>query len=313
VEIPHGFDDDPRTQFLRVRPPRATLDWAGRALGGTVIAARPLRGGTASAVHLLTVRRGGGAVELVVLRRYVRPETVAEEPDVAEQEARALRLAAGLDLGPGVATPRPLALDASGTHAGVPALVMSRVPGRVVWHPPELDRWLRRLAAPLPGIHAAPLPPPGVIRPYAPYRQDSYRPPAWARWPRTWLRAVDWFHRPIPADAGPDRFIHRDYHPGNVLWRRGRVTGVVDWSSASIGPASVDVGHCRGNLFAYGLEAADRFTAIWERLTGAIYHPWADVVTIIGSLDGLREEPGPDRFLVEEALAKAVAALDGTA
>jgi hypothetical protein len=48
---------------------------------------------------------------------------------------------------------------------------------------------------------------------------------------------------------------------------------------------------------------------MWERLAGVSYHPWADVVTIIGSLDGLREEPGPDRFLVEDAVARAVAEL----
>lgn len=309
----HGFDDDEeRRLLLRSRPPRAALEWVEGELGATVVAARPLRGGTASAVHLLTVRTGRGAVELVVLRRYVRPEMVLEEPDVAEQETRALRLVADLDLGTGVATPRPLALDATGARAGVPALVMSRLPGRVVWSPPDLDRWLRRLAGPLPAIHAAPLPPPGVIRPYVPYRQESYQPPGWARRPRTWTRAVEWFHRPSPPDAGPAVFTHRDFHPGNVLWRRGRVTGVVDWSSASIGPACVDVGHCRGNLFEYGLDVADRFTAIWEGLTGARFHPWADVVTIVGSLDDLREEPGPDRFLVEEALARAVAELDGS-
>jgi hypothetical protein len=48
---------------------------------------------------------------------------------------------------------------------------------------------------------------------------------------------------------------------------------------------------------------------VWERLAGVRYHPWADVVTIIGSLDGLRDDPGPDWLLVEEALARAVAEL----
>jgi aminoglycoside phosphotransferase (APT) family kinase protein len=306
----YGFDDDEETRrLLRSRPPRAALAWAERALGGTITAAWPLRGGTASAVHLLTVRTSGGAVERVVLRRYVRPEAVIEEPDVAEREARALQFVAGLDLGAGVATPQLLALDATGTLAGVPALVLSRIAGRVEWFPQDVDRWLQRLAGLLPAIHAAPLPPPGVIRPFGPYRQASYQPPPWARRPRLWTRAVQWFHRPTPDHAGPAVFTHRDFHPGNLLWRRGRVSGVVDWAAASIGPACVDVGHCRGNLFPYGLEVADRFTAIWERLTGATYHPWADVVTIIGSLDGLREEPGSDRFLVEDALARAVAQL----
>jgi aminoglycoside phosphotransferase (APT) family kinase protein len=307
---PYGFDDDgPTRKLLRSRPPHAALAWAGAALGGMVTAARPLRGGSASAVHLLTVQQAGGATEQAVLRRYVRPELNAEEPDVAEREARALRFVAGLDLGAGVATPRLLALDATGALAGVPAVLMSRVAGRVEWSPPDTDRWLARLAELLPAIHAAPLPPPGVIRPFAPYRQDSYRLPEWARWPAVWTRAIERFHRPTPDEAGASVFVHRDFHPGNVLWRRGRVTGVVDWASASVGPACVDVGHCRGNLFQYGLDVADRFTSVWERLAGVRYHPWADVVTIIGSLDGLRDDPGPDRLLVEEALARAVAEL----
>jgi aminoglycoside phosphotransferase (APT) family kinase protein len=309
----HGFDDDEATRrLLRSRPPRGALAWAERALGGTVTAARPLRGGSASAVHLLTVRCGGGAVERVVLRRYVRPELNVGEPDIAEREARALRFVSDLDLGVGVATPWLLAVDATGAEAGVPAVLMSRLAGRVDWSPPDVDRWLERLAGLLPAVHAAPLPPAGVIRPFAPYRQDSYQPPGWARWPAIWTRAIELFHQPSPDAAGPGVFIHRDFHPGNVLWRRGRVTGVVDWASASIGPACVDVGHCRGNLYQYGLEVADRFTAVWERRTGASYHPWADVVTIIGSLDDLRDEPQHSRFLVEDALARAVAELDGT-
>lgn len=308
--LPHGFDDDPADRgLLRSRPPRAALAWAGEALGGTVTSARVLRGGSASAVHLLTVRRDAGAVERVVLRRYVRPELNLEEPDIAEREARALRFVAGFHLG--VATPRLLALDPTGARAGAPALLMSRVPGRVEWSPADPERWLARLAELLPPVHALPPPPAGVIRPFAPYAQDAYQPPGWARWPAVWTWAIEWFRRPTPREAGPAVFIHRDFHPGNVLWRRGRVTGLIDWASASIGPACVDVGHCRGNLFQYGLETADRFTSIWERLTGASYHPWADVVTIIGSLDDLREEPEPSRFLVEDALARAVAALDG--
>jgi aminoglycoside phosphotransferase (APT) family kinase protein len=108
-------------------------------------------------------------------------------------------------------------------------------------------------------------------------------------------------------------FIHRDFHPGNVLWRRGRVTGVVDWASASISPACVDVGHCRGNLVPYGMEVVERFTAMWERRSGTRFDPWADLVTIVGFLDGLCDDPPaePERSAIEDALAEAVAELDG--
>jgi len=106
-------------------------------------------------------------------------------------------------------------------------------------------------------------------------------------------------------------FLHRDFHPGNVLWRRGTVSGLVDWQAASIGPPSVDVGHCRANLLSYGTEVANKFTTLWEQASGRHYDPWADVSTIIGMLDVLRDEPPSVRIGVEETLARAVAELRG--
>ena len=41
------------------------------------------------------------------------------------------------------------------------------------------------------------------------------------------------------------------------------------------------------------------------------YHPWADVVTITGFLDDLRDDFGPERILVEDMLARAIAELGG--
>ena len=251
----------------------------------------------------MTVTSGSEA-RRVVLRRYVREEAL-EEPDLPERESCALKFAAQLP----VPTPELLAADTSGDEAGVPAVLMSWLPGSVRWWPPDTDGWLAGLAALLPAIHAAPLPPPEPIPPFTPYPQASYEPPAWVRWPRIWARAVEIYHRPVPEE--PRVFLHRDFHPGNVLWQRGRVSGVVDWPRASTGPPSADVGHCRANLFPYGAAAVARFTRAWEDLTGATYNPWADVVTIIGFLDGLREEapPAGERDLAEDVLARAVTAL----
>jgi hypothetical protein len=63
-------------------------------------------------------------------------------------------------------------------------------------------------------------------------------------------------------------------------------------------------------VFPYGPAAVSRFTQAWQELTGATYNPWADVVTIIGMLDGLHEEPPPpERDVIEDALAQAVTGL----
>jgi aminoglycoside phosphotransferase (APT) family kinase protein len=299
----HGFCDDEVTRrLLRSRPPRQALAWAAARLGGPVISTRALRGGMSSAVHLLIAHDGGGQRRQVVLRRYVRPELNAEEPDIAGHEAQALRVAGS------AGAPTPVLL-ATGAAAGVPAVLMSRLPGRVDWRPSDVDSWLRRLAGLLPAIHATPLPPPGVLRRFAPYPQASYRPPAWARYPAVWERAAEICHGPPPRL--PTVLLHRDFHPGNVLWRRGRVSGVVDWQAACTGPAVADVAHCRVNLLTLGTDAAERFTALWQQSAGAAYHPWADVVTIIGFLDDLRDDWGPERLLIEDMLARAVAELRG--
>jgi aminoglycoside phosphotransferase (APT) family kinase protein len=258
-----------------------------------------------SAVHLLTVQDGDGRRQ-AVLRRYVRPELNAEDPDIAAREARALRAARAV----GVPTPALLAVDPGGTRAGVPAVLMSRLPGRVDWWPSDTGRWLRRLAGVPPVIHATPLPPAGLIGPFAPDLPASYQPPPWARYPRIWERAADISRGPAPVL--PEVLIHRDYHPGNVLWRRGTVSGVADWQAACTGPAVIDVAHCRVSLLTIGAGTAGQFTALWQREAGAAFHPWADVVTIIGFLDDLREDWGSERLLVEDMLARAVADLGGS-
>lgn len=137
------------------------------------------------------------------------------------------------------------------------------------------------------------------------------RPPGWARYPRVWERAAEISQGPAPGL--PAVLIHRDFHPGNVLWRRGKVSGVVDWQAACTGPAVADVAHCRVNLLTFGIGAAERFTTCWQHASGTAYHPWADVVTIVGFLDDLRDDWGPERLLIEDMLTRAVAELGGPA
>jgi hypothetical protein len=150
--------------------------------------------------------------------------------------------------------------------------------------------------------------PPGSSAPSRP-KQHSYEPPSWARHPAVWEEAVEIFHEPAPDE--PVVLIERDFHPGNVLWRYGKASGVVDWQAANIGPAALDVAHCRANPLGYGRDIAERFTALWERVSSARYRPWAEVVTVIGFLHDLRNEQGSDHELVEDLLAQALAELRG--
>lgn len=292
-DVPYGFDEDAETRrLLRSRPPAAALAWVESVAGGRITGVRALRGGMSSAMHVVTV----GAGDRLVLRRYVRFDPT--EPDIAEREARALTFVRRLPL----PTPELVAAELAGD---VPMLLMTRLPGSVRWKTSDVDGWLRGMAELLPAVHDAALPADGVIRPFATYGQSSYELPAWARQPAVWKRAMELLRTQPPGHV----FVHRDFHPGNVLWQRNKVTGLVDWQSASIGPPSVDVGHCRVNLLSHGRDVADRFTWWWEQISGERYDPWADLSTIVGWLDGLREEPAKAGLVVEETLAAAVAEL----
>jgi aminoglycoside phosphotransferase (APT) family kinase protein len=299
----HGFDDDAMTrELLRSPPSQAALSWATECVGAEVAGWEVLRGGTSSAMYLLRFA-GGGHPELV-LRCYVRAELNLEEPDLAAREAAALRVVGGAD----VPAPWLAAVDVTGDRAGVPAVLMTRLRGRVVWDPKGVTQWLRGLANALPAVHAVDVGDEPIGR-YFNYRQQSYAPPRWATNPAMWEKAVELFHGPTLEHS--QRFIHRDYHPGNVLWERGRVSGLVDWQAACIGPPSVDIGHCRANFLRYAPELADVFTRHAERALGTQFHPWADVAALIGMLDGLRRTPPRPlgRGAIDSAIEHAVVAL----
>ena len=72
------------------------------------------------------------------------------------------------------------------------------------------------------------------------------RRPAWWRDVAAWDRAV--IQTETARPTGPAVFLHRDFHPGNLLWSDSTISGVVDWVNACVGPAGVDLGHLRVNL-----------------------------------------------------------------
>lgn len=300
---PHGFGDDPDSQWLRSRPPAEALGWVERSLGVSVRQVRAYQGGTSSALHRLIVDGQHGR-HGVVLRRYVRDELNAEEPDIAARESRTLRLLERVD----VPTPGLLAVDPTGSDAGVPSIVMTQLPGRLDWSPADLDDWLHRLAAALPPIHAAAVTSSDAVQDFTPYEPDSWEPPSWLRDTRLWDRALDIFHGPR---LDPDHvFIHRDYHPGNVLWRRGRISGIVDWQAASVGPRAADIAHCRVNLVdRFGLDVADRFLAIWQEISGEIFHPWAEAVMLVDAMVWPASRNRLEERDLETLLARRVAEL----
>ncbi|MHB1296310.1 MAG: phosphotransferase family protein [Anaerolineae bacterium] len=264
-------------------PAPEVLRWIADALGpgARVVSTAHIAGATSSTLYRVQARTPRGAQQLV-LRLFTLRAWVAEEPDLAPHEAASLEKVAAA----GLPAPRLVAYDADGACCGVPAVLMTELPGTVLLRPPDLDDWLQQLADAVAAIHQ-------IIPDDFPWRYASYydphtlTPPAWSNEQALWERALARLREPPPDE--PPRFIHRDYHPCNVLWHKGHVSGMVDWPNACVGPVSEDLAHCRANLNGlYGLEAADAFLRHYRAISGA---PDLDPYWDLAALgDGL---PGP--------------------
>ncbi|WP_228034382.1 alpha/beta fold hydrolase [Streptomyces spongiae] len=239
----------------------ATRAWVAKQLpqGRAVRDTTVLRGGWSSQMRRLTLDDGSG----LVLRSFVRPFFRRHAPGLLAREASVLTLLASYD---GVPVPEPRALDATAEHADHPSLLMSLLPGTVRVGDEDLERRLTLLAGQLARVHAV----------VPDERPRTYQ--AWTSAERVdapagelWERAVDVIRRAAPAYEGC--FLHRDFHPGNVLFTGDgetlRISGVVDWVETSWGPADLDVAHCSTALaLLHGPEHGLGFRARYEARGG---------------------------------------------
>lgn len=265
----HPNHRDARTlppELQHTTVPVAVRVWAARAVGAQVVSVIRLAGASTTAVHCL--RFGDGTS--LVLRRYVWPFVLEDEPMTPRRELEALVFATSH----GLAVPHVVAADVSGEEIGdgVPALLMTRLAGRAI-AAPDMVR-LAEVAATIHDVGAG-----GFAHEYFPWFADDPGPPAAARRPGLWKRALE-----LRETARPEyrtTFIHRDFHPGNILWLRGRCSGVVDWAEACRGPAGCDVATCRGDLIRLcGVEVAEEFRHAYEATTDQVHHPYWDLARI---------------------------------
>jgi aminoglycoside phosphotransferase (APT) family kinase protein len=292
--------------LLRRRPPAAALAWAAAAVGpgGRVVRVRPLVSSWL-ANHAVDVADRSGGMHRLVLRRWARPGWEVDDPTfTAAREAHALQLLAATP----VPAPRLVAADPDGAACDVPALLLTRLPGRPPGPAADPRRLVGELAAALPAIHAVDG---GAAALPAFHRfcdPASLAPPAWSDLPGLWAQVLEVAAGPPPP--GVSCLIHRDYHPDNTLWLRGRLVGVVDWNFASWGPPSFDLGHMRVNLATdLGREWADEFLAAYHVLTGLEHHPWWDVAAVVDL--GLIQDPDPPPAPEVDRLEAFVAAALG--
>jgi aminoglycoside phosphotransferase (APT) family kinase protein len=180
------------------------------------------------------------------------------------REQQVLRALDGL----GGLAPVLLGSDLAGRWSECPTLLISWLDGQADITPTDPDAWATQLGHALATVHAMPsdrlstLP---SVFDRSGGSGELLEGPLVARIRSGWPQIT----------ASPEVLTHSDYWSGNVIWRDGRLTGVVDWSGGARGPRGFDLGWCRLDLYLlFGERIADVFLAAYEDATG---HPVADI------------------------------------
>jgi aminoglycoside phosphotransferase (APT) family kinase protein len=166
-----------------------------------------------------------------------------------------------------VPVPGPIAADLESVWFGMPSVVMSRLPGRPDVTPKDVDLWVEGLAQVMADLHETPLDGVEAALTQPPWA-ETWRPPAGEHDPLT-AAAVSAVTERLPSLASEHVFTHGDFHPGNVLWQGGRVSGVVDWSGARLDSRWSELAYCRTEVcLLLGPDKADRLADAYSTIVG---------------------------------------------
>lgn len=246
--------------------------WVEQVTGEPVIRSVPLKGGISSKMTKFELEN----IKSVISRQITNQQWLKDEPDLIEHEEQALRVLESMS----IPTPDFIASSTPNLHA----LLMTELPGNVRLDLEDFPLSFEQLASTLHEIHQTAIPI-TFNWTYASYIDvEKVKVPSWSNEQNSWSVAID-FVSSHSAHFDPV-FIHRDYHPTNILWEGNKLSGVVDWINACRGPALVDVAHCRINLvMLYGLEVADQFLEAYLHYSQSPYTPYWDILGYFDFVD----------------------------
>lgn len=215
---------------------------------------RRLVGGGSSDAFDVTLDRAPGRVVVKVFRHG---------DDTAALEWSHLQFAQRVPM----PVPEPIAADMDATWFGRPAIVMSRLPGRPDVAPNDVDSWIGSLARALAELHETALHgADGALS--RPPLATTWRPPAGPHDSLT-SEVINAIAVHLPSLTSDHVFTHGDFNPSNVLWRRGRISGVVDWSATRLDARWSELAYCRGAVcLLLGPDVAERLADAYTDIVG---------------------------------------------
>lgn len=259
-----GIDEDVVAEWLREELRAHTI----RRIG-------PIPGSSTASVSSWEVQDWRGVAMAIVVKRYDRVVVGHEAVALVRSEERGLLAAEQCALD----APRSVCADPEGAHTGAPSLAMTRMDG--VAKAVGGREWILGLANAL-GAIARVARPTIALPPMESWREPLDDCPTWLGDQGLW-RALQQRMAVALVGSAP-QFVHRDFHPLNVLWDGGAVRGVVDWANACIGPIELDVSRCRVNIaLTSGIDAADSFLGACSPFVNGYDRAW-DLETIASFL-----------------------------
>ncbi len=171
----------------------------------------------------------------------------------AAREQQVLRALDGL----GGLAPALLGSDLDGRWSVSPTLLIAWLDGRADITPADPARWAAQLGHTLATVHTARSEHLGLASVFdrAGGSPDALAGPLASRIGACWEQITE----------APGVLTHSDFWSGNVVWRDGELTGIVDWSGGTRGPRGFDVGWCRLDLvLLFDERLADVFLAAYE-------------------------------------------------
>lgn len=297
--------------------PIQAFAWIVSVLGtGARVEVRGTLGARSTIMHAVDVIDHAGNVLELAIRRFHDAARLKDDNGYRpSHEALVLEFLAST----AVSAPELIAIDATGEHCDVPALLTTRLKGTTVLPPGMPQNFIAELIDALVKIHDLKWSLSIALPAYSSYvdqneGRNERRPPRWSIYPSLWERVFEIVDSPPPTTF--TGFIHRDYHPAQTLFDGSRLTGICDWLTACKGPYGIDLARMRINLAeGWSLELADEFRRTYQSAAGEDrVHPYWDLLDSADVLLGLPDR-GPDQVLpghrrFEQWVERAVAELE---
>lgn len=234
-----------------------------------LVRAWPLTGGVSAQITALEIARPDGQTQKMIVRLHGEVDR-QQNPQVADDEFKLLQHLKSA----GLAVPTPYYLDTSCEIFPIPYLVIEFVEGATDFAPENLPDYLRQCATHLAQIHCLP----AADFDFLPRQSDIYANKFKVRPAKLDDSIGEGQIRDVLESVWPlaqhnkSVLLHGDYWPGNLLWQGGQLIAIIDWEDARTGDSLADLANSRLEiLWAFGMEAMQEFTRIYQSLTALDY------------------------------------------